>query len=399
MPRGERLQHGGGRTPPSMRRRLVTQRRLSDYGFSLFRASNVDVMVRAVQGGGAQQARGGYTADAKLRHGIVAVPPWRSALWLATVTPPPSRRRRQGAGGSDVAATSDDESGLATAADSVIAPASESAATTLEHNVTAAREAVDDWHREANSPWHVFEAVPCAVCSSHPDGVAVQCLACRTFKGDCKSRPGKVGPFGSKLANGKYDHGRFVSTHLRSTKHQHNWAAFFERTMRVLPREEALPSARPAAPLPLTHLDVMRHTHAKDFEITSSTWLCRQGTLNASTTSGSLLSHLSSARCNRLQPTNATPSRSVGSWLRGRAPSASTWWTTRVVAGRSVGLSGIIAAFNCVALVDAGDSWCTLPAASLSASASQLQLKWAADRAAQWAPVTTRSSDTLRSRK
>lgn len=238
------------------------------------------------------------------------------------------------AGGNDAVAAASD-TGLATAASTsgggdgetgvrgdandgvptAIAPAGKSA-TVPECILSAAREAVDDWHRRNNSPWHVFAAVACAVCSSHPDGVAVQCLACPTFKGECKAgqaRLYKFGPFGSKLGNGKFDLGRFVSTHLRSVKHQQNWAAFFERTMRVLPRGEAVPSARPASPLPLTHLDVMRHTHAKDFEITASAWVCRrcghQGTFNACTTPGSLLSHLSSARCNRLQPVRVAASR------------------------------------------------------------------------------------------
>ena len=56
----------------------------------------------------------------------------------------------------------------------------------------------------------------------------------------------------------------------------------------------------------------------------------------------------------------------------------------------------IIAAFNCVALAEAGDSWCTLPAASLGASASQLQLKYAADRAAQWAAAGQRHNTLVR---
>ena len=198
--------------------------------------------------------------------------------------------------------------------DGAIAPASESTVTPL-HHLAGARAAVDEWHHRTNSP-NVFAAVACAASSAHPDGVAVQCLACSTFNGKDKAgepRLYKFGPFGGNRANCKYDVGHFVSRRLRSTKHQQNWAAFFERTMRVLPRGEALPSARPAAPLPLTHLDVMRHTHAKDFEITSSTWLCRrcghQGTLNASTTPGSLLSHLSSARRNRLQPVRLAASR------------------------------------------------------------------------------------------
>ena len=220
MPSDERMQHSGRRTPPSTRRRLVTQRRLSDYGFSLFRAGNVEVMVQAAQGGGAQQTRGEYTAGVELRHGIAAVPPWRNALWLRQqqhrgggsiydspaaaggTEAPSSQTAAAGDSGSDVAATSDDESGLATADDSVIAPASESAATTPEHNLTAAREAVDDWHRRNNSAWHVFAAVACDVCSSHPDGVAVQCLACLTFKGKGKAgqaRLHKFGPFGSQL--------------------------------------------------------------------------------------------------------------------------------------------------------------------------------------------------------
>ena len=160
--------------------------------------------------------------------------------------------------------------------DGAIAPASESTVTP-EHHLAAARAAVDEWHHRTNSP-NVFAAVACAVSSAHPDGVAVQCLACPTFNGKDKAgepRLYKFGPFGGNRANCRYDVGHFVSRRLRSTKHQQNWAAFFERTMRVLPRGEALPSARPAAPPPLTHLDVMRHTHAKDFEITSSTWLCR----------------------------------------------------------------------------------------------------------------------------
>ena len=198
--------------------------------------------------------------------------------------------------------------------DGAIAPASESTVTPL-HHLAGARAAVDEWHHRTNSP-NVFAAVACAASSAHPDGVAVQCLACPTFNGKDKAgepRLYKFGPFGGNRANCKYDVGHFVSRRLRSTKRQQNWAAFFERTMRVLPRGEALPSARPAAPPPLTHLDVMRHTHAKDFEITSSTWLCRrcghQGTLNASTTPGSLLSHLSSARRNRLQPVRLAASR------------------------------------------------------------------------------------------
>ena len=66
--------------------------------------------------------------------------------------------------------------------------------------------------------------------------------------------------------------------------------------------------------------------------------------------------------------------------------------------GRQIGGTecGIIAAFNCVALAEAGDSWCTLPAASLGASASQLQLKWAADRAAQWAAAGQRHNTLVR---
>ena len=66
--------------------------------------------------------------------------------------------------------------------------------------------------------------------------------------------------------------------------------------------------------------------------------------------------------------------------------------------GRQIGGTecGIIAAFNCVALAEAGDSWCTLPAASLGASASQLQLKWAADRAAQWAAAGQRHNTLAR---
>ena len=383
-----RGKHGGARPPRSSRRRSdkAKQRQLSAFGFRLFCAGNVGVPVvpRAVPAnldGGAEQR----AIDVERRHGIVAVPPWRNALWLQ------HQQQRDGApigdpaagagggqtaaagasgngdtavsqaashagdgvgpsagGGNDgqaaAAADGGDESGPATIATArgagsgsltvaaaaigggggsadvhtagavvIVAPTSES---TPEQNLGAAREAVEHWHRKTNCAWDVFSAVACAVSPSHLDGVALQCLACPGFKGQGiagQVRLYKFGPYGNNAAKGRYDTGFFVSTHLRTTKHRPSWAAFFARTMRVLPRGEALPSARPAAPLPLTHLDVMRHTHAKDFEITSSTWLCRrcghQGAFKASTTPGSLLSHLSSARCNRLQPVRVAASR------------------------------------------------------------------------------------------
>ena len=66
--------------------------------------------------------------------------------------------------------------------------------------------------------------------------------------------------------------------------------------------------------------------------------------------------------------------------------------------GRQIGGTecGIIAAFNCVALAEAGDAWCTLPAASLGTSASQPKLKWAASRAARWATAGQRHNTLVR---
>ena len=116
--------------------------------------------------------------------------------------------------------------------------------------------------------------------SAHPDGVAVQCLACPTFNGKGKVGEPRLYKCGPSCAN------HFVSRHQRSTNHKQSWPAFFERTLRVAPRVEALPTARPASAPPLTHLDVM----TQDFEITASALACRrcghQGTFNASTTPG-----------------------------------------------------------------------------------------------------------------
>ena len=80
-----RGKHGGARPPRSSRRRSdkAKQRQLSAFGFRLFCAGNVGVPVvpRAVPAnldGGAEQR----AIDVERRHGIVAVPPWRNALWL-----------------------------------------------------------------------------------------------------------------------------------------------------------------------------------------------------------------------------------------------------------------------------------------------------------------------------
>ena len=361
-----RGQQQGGAPSSTSAKRLQKQRRLCDVGFRLLRAGNVDVPLapRALAPVPDQPAKNQYADEIERRRGILAVPPWRNPVWLQrqpqqrggsstdasaavaggsqtaaacdsdTAVTEPATDGHDGGGPSASTGGNDDEFAAA-AGGSDDAPATSGAAastnggggrgaggseTDIEDengsvlDATAGDGAI--WHRRTNSPRNVFAAVACTVSSAHPDGVAVQCLACPTFNGKGKAgepRLYKFGPFGGNRANCRYDVGHFVFRHLRSTKHQQSWAAFFERTMRVLPRGEALPSARPAAPLPLTHLDVMRHTHAKDFEITSSTWLCRrcghQGTFNASTTPGSLLSHLSSARCDRLQPVRVAASR------------------------------------------------------------------------------------------
>ena len=285
-----RGKHGGARPPRSSRRRSdkAKQRQLSAFGFRLFCAGNVGVPVvpRAVPAnldGGAEQR----AIDVERRHGIVAVPPWRNALWLQ------HQQQRDGApigdpaagagggqtaaagasgngdtavsqaashagdgvgpsagGGNDgqAAAPADggDESGPATIATArgagsgsltvaaaaigggggsadvhtagavvIVAPTSES---TPEQNLGAAREAVEHWHRKTNCAWDVFSAVACAVSPSHPDGVALQCLACPGFKGQGVAgqvRVYKFGPSGNNAAKGRYDTGNLLLLLIR----------------------------------------------------------------------------------------------------------------------------------------------------------------------------------------
>jgi hypothetical protein len=68
-----------------------------------------------------------------------------------------------------------------------------------------AQRAVDAWHRDANPAWHVFKAV------STSDGVAVQCLACPTQKGNGQTKFFKFGPLGNAKPTGSFDFGQFVA--------------------------------------------------------------------------------------------------------------------------------------------------------------------------------------------
>ena len=174
-----------------------------------------------------------------------------------------------------------------------------------------AQHAVDAWHREANPAWHVFKAV------STSDGVAVQCLACPTQKGNGQAKFFKFGPLGNAKPTGPFDVGHFVARHLRTLSHQRNWDA---RAVRVGLQMRGLPPGPPTAPqahrvlpLPETHLQVMSRTHNADFNITATLWSCRrcgkQGVFNSSTTSGTLSSHRGSKDCSTKRPQRALATR------------------------------------------------------------------------------------------
>ena len=111
-----------------------------------------------------------------------------------------------------------------------------------------AQHAVDAWHRDANPAWHVFKAV------STSDGVALQCLACPTQKGNGKAKFFKFGPYGKAKSTGPFDVGRFVAKHLRTPSHQRNWDALAVRVgleMRGLPPgPQTAPQAQRVLPLP-----------------------------------------------------------------------------------------------------------------------------------------------------
>ena len=113
-----------------------------------------------------------------------------------------------------------------------------------------AQHAVDAWHRDANPAWHVFKAV------STSDGVALQCLACPTQKGNGTAKFFKFGPYSKakSKSTGPFDVGRFVAKHLRTPSHQRNWDALAVRVgleMRGLPPgPQTAPQAQRVLPLP-----------------------------------------------------------------------------------------------------------------------------------------------------
>jgi hypothetical protein len=172
-----------------------------------------------------------------------------------------------------------------------------------------AQRAVDAWHRDANPAWHVFKAV------STSDGVAVQCLACPTQKGNGQTKFFKFGPLGNAKPTGSFDFGHFVARHLRTPSHQRNWDAWAVRVSLELrpPGPPTAPQAQRVLPLPETHLQVMSRTHNADFNITATLWSCRrcgkQGVFNSSTTSGTLSSHRGSMDCSTKRPQRALATR------------------------------------------------------------------------------------------